>query len=134
MGNYDDIINRPHYVSHRHPRMSMLARAAQFAPFAALTGYGAAIDEIARLTEQQVELEDYDNGRLNRAIARLAAIVYSHPTTTFNIFVPDGRKSGGSYQTVTGEVKRIDNYAHQIVLMDGRTLSLSNITDIRINE
>ena len=96
-----DIINLPHHVSHNHPQMPMMARAAQFAPFAALTGYDAVIHETARLTDRQVELEEYDNERLNRIFSELMDSLEEHPVVTVSYFKPDEHKAGGAYVTVT---------------------------------
>lgn len=127
--DYSDIINLPHHVSRNHPRMTMMARAAQFAPFAALTGYDAVIDETARLTDKQVELEEYDNERLNRKLAELMEAA-DPQEITISYFKPDSRKSGGSYITLTGRVKKIDTY-ERVIYMDGGTkIPLGNIMDI----
>ena len=89
---YDDIINLPHHVSKRHPQMSMMNRAAQFAPFAALTGHSAAIEETARLTESQQELADEDSEILNHKMAYLREAINEHPTISITYFEPDKRK------------------------------------------
>lgn len=131
--DYSDIINLPHHVSRNHPRMSMMARAAQFAPFAALTGYDAVIDETARLTDKQVELEEYDNERLNRKLAELMEAA-DPQEITISYFKPDSRKSGGSYITLTGRVKKIDTY-ERVIYMDGGTkIPLGNIVDITFDD
>ena len=127
--DYSDIINLPHHVSRNHPQMPMMARAAQFAPFAALTGYDAVIHETARLTEGQVELEEYDNERLNRKFAELMTILDSHPEITVSYFKPDERKAGGSFETTTGTVKKIDSYEHQLLMDDGTKISIADIMD-----
>ena len=107
-GQYDDIIRLPHPDSPRHPRMSLYDRAAQFSPFAALTGHSAAIAETGRLTDQRTELDEYEMARVDAELQRLQELLPSRPTASITYFVPDERKNGGSYQTVTGEVKRID--------------------------
>ena len=128
--DYSDIINLPHHVSRNHPRMTMMARAAQFAPFAALTGYDAVIDETARLTDKQVELEEYDNERLNRKLTELIESDDPQKEITISYFKPDSRKSGGSYITITGRVKKIDTY-ERVICMDGGTkIPLGYIVDI----
>ena len=131
--DYSDIINLPHHVSRNHPRMTMMARAAQFAPFAALTGYDAVIDETARLTDKQVELEEYDNERLNRKLAELMEAA-DPQEITISYFKPDRRKSGGSYITLTGRVKKIDTYERVICMDDGTIIPLGNIVDIVSDE
>ena len=128
--DYSDIINLPHHVSHNHPRMPMEARAAQFAPFAALTGYDAVIHETARLTDRQVELEEYDNERLNRKFAELMTILDNHPEITVSYFLPDERKAGGSYNTASGTVKKIDTYEQLLWMDDGTKIPIADIMDI----
>lgn len=130
MNEYDDIIDHPHYEPKRHPRMSMLNRAAQFAPFAALTGYDAAIGETARLTETQLELEEYDNQRLNDILVRLAAQVAKRPAITVIYFKPDERKAGGAYHTLTGNLKTIDEATHSLVMADGTRIPLGSVLDL----
>ena len=128
--DYSDIINLPHHVSHNHPQMPMMARAAQFAPFAALTGYDAVIHETARQTDKQVELEEYDNERLNRKFAELMTILDNHPEITVSYFQPDERKAGGSYISVSGTVKKIDTYEQLLWMDDGTKISIADIMDI----
>ena len=128
--DYSDIINLPHHVSRNHPQMPMMARAAQFAPFAALTGYDAVIHETARLTDSQMELEEYDNERLNRKFAELMTILDDHPEITVSYFLPDERKAGGSYTTVSGTIKKIDTYEHLLWMDDGTKIPIADIMDI----
>ena len=129
--DYSDIINLPHHVSHNHPQMPMMARAAQFAPFAALTGYDAVIHETARLTEGQMELEEYDNERLNRKYAELMTILDSHPEITVSYFKPDEHKAGGAYVTVTGQLKKIDTYEQIMKMEDGTVIPIGSIMDLQ---
>lgn len=128
--DYSDIINLPHHVSRNHPQMPIAARAAQFAPFAALTGYDAVIHETARLTEGQVELEEYDNERQNRKFAELMVNLDNHPEITVSYFLPDERKAGGRYITASGTVKKIDTYEHLLWMDDGTKIPIADITDI----
>ena len=128
--DYSDIINLPHHVSHNHPQMPMEARAAQFAPFAALTGYDAVIHETARLTDRHVELEEYDNERLNRMFAELMSILDNHPKITVSYFLPDERKAGGSYNTTSGKVMKIDTYEHLLWMDDGTKIPITDIIDL----
>ena len=129
--NYDDIIHLPHYEPKRHPRMSMAARAAQFAPFAAVAGHDAAIREESRTTDSWTELGDFGNNELNRKMERLIPLLSQHPTVTIEYFLPDGHKSGGSYQTASGQVKRIDEFERMIELTDGRKIAIDMIKDIQ---
>ena len=131
LNNTSDIINLPHHVSRNHPQMPMEARAAQFAPFAALTGYDAVINETARLTEGQVELEEYDNERLNRKFAELMTILDCHPEITVSYFKPDELKAGGAYAAVSGHVKKIDSYEQYIEIEDGNIIPIRNIIDLQ---
>ena len=130
MDEYDDIINLPHHVSKNHRQMPMEMRAAQFAPFAALTGYDAVINETARLTDQQVELEDYDNERLNRKYAELIENISEHPVFTVSYFKPDKRKGGGAYVSKTGHLKKVDTYEQLMIMEDGTSIPLAAIVDI----
>ena len=132
MGEYDDIINHPHHVSKRHPQMSMMNRAAQFAPFAAVAGHDAAIREEGRLTDEWIDMGDSANEELNRKIEVLIAKLPEHPTVTIEYFLPDALKSGGSYQTVKCQVKRIDDIERFIELTDGRKIPIDTITEIKI--
>lgn len=129
--DYSDIINLPHHVSRNHPQMPMEARAAQFAPFAALTGYGAVIHETARQTDKQVELEEYDNERLNRIFSELMDSLEEHPVVTVSYFKPDEHKAGGAYVTVTGQLKKIDTYEQLMVMEDGTAIQIGSIMDLQ---
>ena len=130
MDEYDDIINLPHHVSKNHRQMPMEMRAAQFAPFAALTGYDTVINETARLTDQQVELEDYDNERLNRKYAELIENISEHPVITVSYFKPDKHKGGGAYVSKTGHIKKVDTYEQLMIMEDGTSIPLAAIVDI----
>ena len=129
-GEYDDIINLPHHVSKTRPQMSMLERAAQFAPFQALTGYGAAIQETARRTEDKIELGDEDVALLNAKLQVLADHLPENPEVCIVWFEPDDRKAGGSYVEMTGKVKRIDDVAGLISLQSGEKIRLESIVNI----
>lgn len=131
---YDDIIHLPHHVSKTRPQMSMEDRAAQFSPFAALTGYDAAILETGRLTEDKLELGEETQAILDRKQRYLAEIIDTKPEITVTYFVPDEKKSGGAYSTVTGFLKRIDEYERVLMLTDGRKIQLDAILDIESGE
>ena len=130
--DYDDIINLPHYEPKHHPRMSIWNRAAQFAPFAALTGYDAAIRESGRFTDDWVGLSESGNEEMNRKMELIVSILPEHPSVTIEYFVPDRHKAGGSYQSYTGNVKRIDEYEKHIEFTDGKKVPLDAIRDIKI--
>ena len=127
---YDDIIHLSHHVSDRHPQMSPLDRAAQFSPFAALTGHDAAIREAARLTEEWVELDECTKGMLDERLQMIRENLLRKPEITFTYFEPDEKKSGGAYLTVTGKVKKINEYEHQVLLEDGMVLPIKNLFSI----
>lgn len=127
---YDKIINLPHHVSSTRPHMSMIDRAAQFSPFAALTGYDAAVKETARLTEQQIELDEYEKAALDQRILLLQEHLKELPEVTITHFVPDEHKDGGKYVSITEAVKKIDTYEKQIVLVDKSKIPIENILSI----
>ena len=133
MGDYDDIINLPHYEPKRHPRMSMMARAAQFAPFAAVAGHDAAIREEGRATDEWADIGESGSEELDRKMALLIARQAECPMVTIEYFLPDSRKSGGTYQTISGNVRRIDDYERVIELADGRKIPIAVIKDIEIH-
>ena len=126
---YDDIIHLPHHVSERHPQMSMYNRAAQFAPFAALTGHDSAITEAARLTEAEQELSESDAEVLNRKLAYLQSLD-EKPTISVTYFVPDDKKEGGSYHTATGIVKSVEPDKGVLQFEDGTGIPVIRIKDI----
>lgn len=126
---YDDIFDLPHHVSERHPQMSMYNRAAQFAPFAALTGHNAAITEAARLTEAEQELSESDAEVLNRKLAYLQSLD-EKPTISVTYFVPDDKKEGGSYHTATGIVKSVEPDKGVLQFENGTNILVINIRDI----
>ena len=124
---YDDIIDLPHSVSENHPQMPMIDRAAQFSPFAALTGYDAAIVETARLTDQKRELSEDQKQVIGRQLHELQKRIRTNPTVTIVYFEPDRRKSGGSYKTVTGTADKVDEYTGFLHLSTGITIPFENI-------
>jgi len=127
---YDDIIRLPRHVSQNHPQMSMHDRAAQFAPFAALTGYEAAIGETARLTAERRELSPQEAEELDRRLAALIAHLPERPQSTVEYFVPDERKAGGAYVTVTGKVRHISVPEKTMVMEDGTVIPLDDVYQI----
>ena len=131
-GAYDDIIDLPHHVSDTRPRMSRLDRAAQFSPFAALTGYGAASKETARLTDERVELGEYELMELNAGIHMLMERIEEHPQVEITYFKPDERKDGGAYLTVKSRAKRLNEYERFILLEDGTEIPFDDIYKIEL--
>lgn len=133
---YDDIISLPHHVSASHPQMSLLDRAAQFSPFAALTGHDAAIKETQRLTDEWMELTEDEQKLLDEKLQMIRESLstgkgmHSLPEIIFTYFKPDEKKSGGAYLSIQGKVKKIDEYSHQVVLADGMVLPIEHIVGI----
>ena len=130
MSRYDDIIDLPHFEP-RHPRMPLENRAAQFAPFAALTGHGAAIAETARLTEIMTELSSEQQSRLSR---RLSLAFETHAYVTITYFTPDKIKAGGKYDIIRGRIKKIDDTERIIITDEGRMIPLDFIAAIEGDE
>lgn len=127
MGKYDDIIHLPHHVSATRPRMSSQDRAAQFSPFAALTGYEAVISETGRLTDCRVELSEDRMAELDRVQRRIAERIGEQPAVTVTWFVEDARKTGGEYVTARGNACRLDTYHRLLLLTDGTKIPLDDI-------
>ena len=133
VNNYDDIINLPHHVSETRPRMSQRDRAAQFSPFAALTGYDSEIKETARLTDEKLELDEYRTATMDSQLQILIENAKERPEISITYFVPDERKNGGTYVTISGDFRRIDESNHTVVLMDGTTIPIEDIHAIEGN-
>ena len=127
---YEDIINMPHHVSSTRPQMSMMDRAAQFSPFAALTGYDGAIKETARLTDEKSELGDEAISILNMKLQMLAEAFEDRPEVCITYFSPDERKAGGTYISVSGVVKKIDEFERILILTDGTKIKMEDIAYI----
>lgn len=131
---YDDIINLPHHVSKTRPRMSLEQRSAQFAPFAALTGYEEEISETGRLTTDRIELNEEAKQLLDRTLQAIANKISTQPAVTITYFVPDIKKDGGAYITVSGNIKKIDKYKNIIVLTDKTEIPIKEIINIRFTK
>ena len=121
---------KPHHVSQNQPQMPMLDRAAQFAPFAALTGYEAAVGETARLTVERRELDAQEAEELNRRLAALIARLPDRPEATVEYFVPDDRRAGGAYVTVTGRVRHVSVPERTLVMEDGTVIPIEDVDSI----
>ena len=130
---YADIIDREHPVSAKHPPMSRLNRAAQFAPFAALTGYDDLIRESERETDARTELDESSIEVLNRKLVWLLQ-QNDPPEASFTFFVPDSMKAGGAYETATGKLLRYDQFARSITLDNGETLFIDDIRAIESDD
>ena len=124
---YDDIINLSHHVSSRHPQMPMMNRAAQFSPFAALTGYDDAVRETARLTDEKIELDEYEKEELDRKIQWLGSNLDEHIPVSITYFQPDDRKAGGTYEEIVDTVRKISVYEHEILLTGGKRIPMEDI-------
>ena len=127
---YEDIIHLSRPVSPRHLPMSHYDRAAQFAPFAALTGYDAVIAETARLTDGEMFLDVGAEAELDGKLREIREQLHQHPRVTVTYFRPDSRKQGGAYVTISGKVKKIDEYAQTLVLTDNIAVDLQKICKI----
>ena len=127
---YDDIIHLPHHVSKHHPQMSLQNRAAQFSPFAALTGHEDAIREAARLTDAFVELDEDRKKQLDEQLRLIREHLEQKPECDITYFQPDEKKDGGNYMTVHGRVKKIEEYKRQIVFTDGTALPIEHLYSI----
>ena len=128
--NYDDIINLPHYVSQNRQCMSMHDRAAQFSPFAALTGYDDAVEETARLTDERQELSEEKNDELDNRLKMIRERVAEKPEIKVTFFVADEKKAGGAYETLQGTVRTVDEYSAELVFTDGVRIPLKDIVSV----
>lgn len=128
--SYEDIINLPHPEPRIHARMPRENRAAQFAPFAALSGYEDAVNETARLTDERIELNEYARDALNDAMRRIQCSLQKgeHPSLEVTYFVPDERKAGGRYETVSGMIRKLDVGIGYLFLMDGQKIRIQDIS------
>lgn len=129
---YEDLLHLPRPVSRKHPPMAMHERAAQFSPFAALTGYDAAIAESRRLTDRWVELSEDEQQVLDETQQRIQALLPQRPTITITYFVPDERKEGGHYETVTKPLRRIDPVARLWHMTDGQAIHADRIVELTL--
>ena len=129
--NYSDIINQPHHTSKTRKRMSQSNRAAQFAPFAALTGHDASIREAARLTDKKIELDDKSQEILNAKLNLLKDHLKERPEVTVTYFVPDAKKDGGAYVDYSGTIRVIDEIKNTLIFTDKTTINIEMVLDIK---
>lgn len=129
--SYDDILNLPHHVSSSHPHMPLSDRAAQFSPFAALSGYHESIMESERLTEEKKELDENEKNILDEKMHMLLERAGHAPAAEITCFVPDSEKPGGSYQTFTGRIKKLIPGKRALLMDNGQEISIDHITDIQ---
>ena len=129
---YDDIIDLPHHVSRRHPPLDRDSYAAQFSPFAALTGYDGIVAESARATNSRIELDD----EVKEWISGKLSFILSHPedekTVSITYFIPDRKKEGGEYVTAVGTIAGFEELTRNIRMSDGTEIELDEVTDFRI--
>ena len=129
-GPYDDIINLPHHVSVSHPHMPNIERAAQFSPFAALTGFEGAIEETARLTDDLRDISDSEREKLDAALAAIMRDLDPNEYVRITYFVPDPRKDGGEYVTELVRIRRVDPDTREIVTTDRRRIAIDMILSL----
>ena len=127
---YDEIIHLPHHISKTRQQMTMSDRAAQFAPFAALTGYDSAIKETGRLTDEKIELDEEALTTLDMKYQFLMDALDDEPEVTITYFQPDERKAGGKYVSATGTVKKVDDFERRITMRDGAKIPMDNVLSI----
>ena len=125
---YEDIINLPY--PQKRQRMSNADRGAQFSPFAALTGFEAAITETARLTDRKIELDEGGKALLDEKLRKIEEEIYDRPEVEITYFQPDLRKAGGAYLQKRGRVKKLDAYQRAVVFTDGVIIPIDDISDI----
>lgn len=130
MNNYDDIINLPHHVSSRHKSMSIYNRSAQFAPFSALTGYSEAIVETARLTDQKIDIDEGLKNILSDKLNKINTNLDKKWIVQITYFVPDKKKSGGEYVSISGVIKKIDLLNDMLTLFDKTKIPISDIIGV----
>lgn len=128
---YEDIVNLPPHISKRHPQPTMMDRAARFAPFAAITGYEEMVLEEARVTEERIDLDEGALSHLNEKLNMIQEFLDEEPEVTITYFEPDKKKSGGAYVSITGTVKRIDEYEHLVLMTDGKKIKIEEIYNIQ---
>ena len=125
---YDDTIHLPHHISSTRPRMSAIDRAAQFSPFAALTGYDTSINESARLTDARIELDDSQKEEISEKLRLVTGQLDAEIKITY--FLPDTKKTGGKYVLAAGAVKKVDEYERMIIMGDGKQIPIDEVIDV----
>jgi len=128
---YEDIVDLPHHVSKKHPQPTMADRAARFAPFAAITGYEEMVLEEARVTDDRIEMDESSKAALNEKLNMILEFIDEQSEVSITYFEPDKRKAGGAYVTVTGTVKRIDEYEHLVIMTDGKKINIDDIYNLQ---
>ena len=128
--NYKDILHRPRPVSKKHPQMPMIDRAAQFAPFAALTGHSAAIEETQRQTDRRIDLDEYEKEILGNKLRFLEENLDQEYELIITYYRPDDKKDGGAYLEASGVIKKMDPYHRSLILTDGSQIPIDEIISI----
>jgi hypothetical protein len=128
--NYEDIIDLPHFEPKNHERMTKYNRASQFAAFQALTGYSDEVKETARLTNEKIEIDEGLKNILDYKLQIIASHIKEKPNVLITYFVADTKKSGGSYKTIIGNVKKIDSVNELIIMMNGSEIPICDILTI----
>lgn len=134
MNKYSDIIEMPHHVSRKHKHMSVSSRAAQFSPFAALSGYDGQIIEEARLTNNKLDIREDSLGRMNETLGDIIERIKEKPLVEVTYFKPDDKKDGGKYVSLSGCVRRVDEVFREMIFTDGSRVSLNDVLDLKIQE
>ncbi|MDD2971697.1 MAG: hypothetical protein PHE02_06150 [Lachnospiraceae bacterium] len=127
---YDDMLELPHHVSATHGQMSVYDRAAQFAPFAALTGYGDAVSETARLTEERIELDEMEKSAMDEKLQKVQQELERRPKVRITYFQPDVKKDGGKYVVKEGHVRKLDTYEKCVIFQEGDRIPVEDIVEI----
>lgn len=129
-GHYEDLIGLPHHISKKHPQMAVSDRAAQFSPFAALTGYDDTLKETARQTDRRIILSDDEKAALNDRLQIVLKQGSQSPIVSITYFVPDKTKDGGTYATLTGSVKKFEECNRTLRMLDGTQIPVEEILHI----
>ena len=124
---YEDIVNLPRHISKVHPQATMADRAARFSPFAAISGYEDMVKEAARVTEERIDITDATKELLNEKLNMIIEFLDEEPEVTITYFVPDKKKDGGAYISITGTVKRIDEYERIVLMSDDKKIRIDEI-------
>ncbi|MBE6667034.1 MAG: YolD-like family protein [Ruminococcaceae bacterium] len=133
-GEYDDIIALPHHVSKSRRQMPVSDRAAQFAPFSALTGYGDTVSEVQRLTSERIELDEYEKELIDRKLQYIFDNIKNKPKVKIIYFIYDSKKSGGEYKTVEETVYKIDDFERKVILSSKKAIDIDEIFSLEICE
>ena len=128
---YEDIVDLPPHISKKHPQPTMMERAARFAPFAAITGYEEMVLEEARVTEERIDLDEGTLALLNEKLNMILEFLDEEPEVKITYFEPAKKKDGGAYVSVTGVVKRIDEYEHLVIMTDGKKINIEEIYNLQ---